>query len=59
MNLRIINQAGMLVSDYNTEVIQGIPVLIDVKSLSSGTYTVVFTDTLSGTIFNGRFVVIK
>ena len=59
MNLRIINQAGMLVSDYNTEVIQGIPVLIDVKSLSSGTYTVVFTDTLSGTTFNGRFVVIK
>jgi hypothetical protein len=59
MNLRIINQAGMLVSDYITEVVQGMPVLIDVKSLSSGTYTVVFTDTLSGFSFYGRLVVIK
>ena len=59
MNLRITNQAGMLVSDYNTEVIQGIPVLIDVKSISSGTYIIIFKDTVSGSFFRGRFVVIK
>jgi hypothetical protein len=59
MNLRIINQAGMLISDYKTEVVQGIPVLIDVKSLSPGAYTLVFTNPVSGTSFHGRFVVIK
>jgi hypothetical protein len=59
MNLRIINQAGMLISDYKTEVVQGIPVLIDVKSLSPGAYTLIFTNTVSGTAFHGRFVVIK
>jgi len=59
MNLRITDLAGMLVSDYNTEVIQGVPVLIDIKSISSGTYIIIFTDTVSGSFFRGRFVVIK
>jgi hypothetical protein len=59
MNIRITNQAGTLVSDYNTEVIQAIPVLIDVKSISSGTYILIFTDTVSGSSLRGRFVVIK
>jgi hypothetical protein len=59
MNIRIINQAGILMSDYNTEVVQGIPVLINVNALSSGIYSLVFTNTVSGTSFHGRFVVIK
>ena len=33
-------------SDYNTEAIQGVPLLIDVIRLSAGTYSVVFTNTV-------------
>ncbi len=57
--LRIINQVGMLMDDYNIEVVQGIPIVINVKSLSAGIYTVVFTNTVNKTSFYGRFVVIK
>jgi hypothetical protein len=59
INVRIINQSGKLMSDYKTEAANGVPLSIDVKSLSAGTYTVVFTNTLSRTSFFGRFVVIK
>ena len=59
INVRIINQVGMLISDYTTVTVQGIPFLIDVKSLSAGIYTIVFSDKSTGTHFYGRFVVIK
>jgi|WetSurSiteA1Bulk_404760.scaffolds.fasta_scaffold11749_2 hypothetical protein len=59
VNVRIINQAGMLISDYNTEADMGIPLIIDVRSLSAGLYTCIFTNLMSGTSFNGRFVVVK
>jgi hypothetical protein len=59
MNLRIINQAGKLVADYNTEVVHGIPVIIDTKYLSAGTYTIVFTSSVTEASFHGRIVVIK
>ena len=58
-NLKIINPAGKLVSEYITESVQGIPVLVDIKMLPSGTYTIVFTNTITRTSFHGRFVVIK
>ena len=59
INVRIINQAGMLMSDYNTLAVKGIPLLIDVKSLSAGMYIVVFSVPDTETRFHGRFVVIK
>ena len=59
MNLRIINQAGMLMSDSNIQVVQGVPVIIDLKSLSAGAYTIVFISSVTGTSFHGRIVVIK
>jgi len=58
-NVKIINPAGKLVSEYITESVQGIPVLVDIKMLPSGTYTIVFTNTITRTSFHGRFVVIK
>jgi hypothetical protein len=58
-NVKIINPAGKLVSEYITESVQGIPVLVDIKMLPSGTYTIVFTGITTRTSFNGRFVVIK
>jgi hypothetical protein len=57
--IRIINSAGMLVSDYTTEVVQGIPVIIDIKKLPSGIYTIVFASTVTRSSFHGKFVVIK
>jgi len=57
--VKIINPAGKLVSEYITESVQGIPVLVDIKMLPSGTYTIVFTGITTRTSFKGRFVVIK
>jgi hypothetical protein len=59
INIRIINLTGMLVFDYNTEAYYGIPLSIDIKSLPSGTYTMVFTHKISRTTLHGRIVVIK
>ena len=57
--VKIINPAGKLVSEYITGSIQGIPVLVDIKMLPSGTYTIFFTGITTRTSFKGRFVVIK
>ena len=59
VNVRIINQSGKLISDYNTEVSKGVPLILDVKGLLDGSYSVVFTNTVSKTVFTGRFIVIK
>jgi Zinc carboxypeptidase/Secretion system C-terminal sorting domain/Carboxypeptidase regulatory-like domain len=59
MNLRVINQFGELIEDYDTEVDQEVPVLIDVKHLSSGIYTIIITDINTRSRFSGRFVVVK
>lgn len=57
INVRIINQVGKLMSDYNTEVVQGIPLIININTLSPGTYVVIFT--IKRTSYHGRFVIIK
>lgn len=59
VNVRIISLTGMLLSDYNTEVMQGVPLRIELKKLSAGIYSVVFTDADSKNSCNGRFIVIK
>lgn len=59
INVVIINQSGMLMSEYNTEAIKGVPVKIDIKRLSGGIYTIVFTNTVTKTSCRTRFVVIK
>jgi len=59
VNIRIINQAGMVISDYNTQAFTKVPVIIDVKKLSGGLYTVVFTSTTSKSLFKARFIVVK
>jgi hypothetical protein len=59
MNLRIINQLGILIADYNILVVQGIPVQVDVKRLSSGIYTIMLANINARSGFSGRFVVVK
>jgi hypothetical protein len=59
INIRIVNQTGRVMSDYNTETISGIPIVIDVMSLSSGIYTAIFSSLNQDRSYHGRFVVIK
>ena len=59
VNVRIYSNTGKLISNYYTEAVEGIPVSIDIKSLSNGTYSVIFTGKLSKATCRGRFVVIK
>jgi murein tripeptide amidase MpaA len=59
VNVRIFNQSGRLMSDYKTEVVNGSPLIIDIKTFSAGLYSVVFTNTATKSSCRGRFVVIK
>jgi hypothetical protein len=59
VNIRIFNSAGILMSDFDLDIVQGIPMVIDVKLLPSGIYTILFTNIATRTSFHGRFVVIK
>ncbi len=59
INVRIINQTGTLISDYSTQAIKSVPIIIDIKTLSSGIYTVVISNYNRSHISIGRFVVIK
>jgi len=59
VNVRIFNQTGMLLSEFNTSAQPGIPVRINVSKLPAGIYSVVFTNINSRASEHGRFVVIK
>ncbi|MCE5346378.1 MAG: hypothetical protein LLG13_08845 [Bacteroidales bacterium] len=59
VNVRIINMSGVVISDFNTETIQGEPVPIDITMLKGGSYTVIFTNTSSKASCRGKFMVIK
>jgi len=59
INIRIINQTGQILSDYDTESNGGIPLLIDIKYLPAGVYTIIFIDKRSAKSLHGRFAVIK
>jgi len=59
VNVRIINQSGKLMSEYNTEVSKGVPLIIDVKGLSGGAYTIVFTNNVTRISSRARFLVVK
>jgi hypothetical protein len=59
VNIKIINQSGMKVADYSDNFIFGYPLEIDVKGLSGGGYTIIFTNTLSGISYRSRFIVTR
>ena len=59
VNVRIINQLGMLLTDYTTETFHGNPLTIDVSWLPAGTYFIFFKNIFTGFSSHGRFVVIK
>ena len=59
VNIKIISQAGVKISDYNTEAYYGLPVIIDVSRLAGGNYIAVFTNRVSKISFRTKFIVIR
>jgi hypothetical protein len=57
INITIISQAGVKVSDYNRDFVSGYPIQIDVRNLSAGGYIIIFKNILSGVSSRSRFVV--
>jgi len=59
VNIKVFNQTGMLMLEYNTEALSKIPLLVDIRSLSRGIYSIVFTNNQTKITYRSRFVVIK
>lgn len=58
VNIKIISQSGREVADYYKDFVFGYPMEIDLRGLSGGGYTIIFTNTVSGASFRSRLVVI-
>jgi hypothetical protein len=59
VNVRIISQTGLVIVDYITVSAKGIPLNIDIETLSGGIYSVIFTNILTKFTSRSRFIVIK
>jgi hypothetical protein len=59
VGISIIDQSGKKLLDYNDEVIQGIPLPIDIRFLSCGIYSLVFRNNVTKAVYHSRFIVIK
>ncbi len=59
MNIKIINQLGMVINDFSSEVFRGIPFEIDIRYLDPGVYTAIFIIPEKKVSCRARFVVIK
>jgi hypothetical protein len=57
VNVKIYNQTGKLLSDYNLQVTKETPVEIELESISEGMYFIVFRNRVSGISFHGKFIV--
>lgn len=59
VNVFIFNQSGIKISDYNTVVTKGIPLMYDVSHLASGLYNMVITNTQTKNSVRSGFIVIR
>jgi hypothetical protein len=59
VNVRIINLAGMKVSDFDTDVSDRDPVFIDISRFASGTYVIIFTSKSKNLSSRARFVIFR
>jgi hypothetical protein len=57
VNIKIISQTGAVVVDINKDFMLGYPLEIDIRGLSGGGYTVIFTARGSGKSYRSRLVV--
>ena len=58
INIKIINQSGAKMTDYDKDFAFGYPFEIDVRNLSGGVYTIIFKNINSGLSYRSRFVVL-
>ena len=58
INIKIISQNGSEVKNFEKNLVLGIPVYIDVSSLHSGVYMIVFMNKNRGLSFRSRLVII-
>ena len=59
INVKIFNQTGMKMSDFNTTSASGNPVMLDIRTLAAGSYIVVFTGIDTGLSYRSRFIVTR
>ncbi len=59
VNIRIYDIMGRKQDDYNKDTFKDVPVIIDIKRFAAGTFILVVTNTHTGSVDKGRFVVIK
>ncbi len=59
VNVFIFNQSGVKISDYNTVVTKGIPLMHDVSHLASGLYNMIISNTQTKNSVSSRFIVIR
>lgn len=59
INIKIYSTKGIKLSDYDETVFSGTPVLLDVRRLAAGAYSVVFTNRGAGLSYKNRIVVTR
>jgi hypothetical protein len=59
VNVRIYDQKGMLIADYEAEATRGLPLIIDLGGFPSGVLSVIFRSRTSGISSTGRIIVIR
>jgi hypothetical protein len=59
VNMKIFNQAGILILENESQAFKGVDLHIDTRRLNPGIYSIVFTNSQRKTTCKGRFIVIK
>ena len=59
VNVMIFNQSGIKVSNYNTVITDGIPLIHNISHMTSGLYNMVITNTLTKISYKARFIVVR
>jgi hypothetical protein len=59
VNIKIISYSGVLITEYNSQVIKGEPIHLDLKRYSPGTYAVIFTNLDSRISYRCKFIIVK
>ncbi|HSL86181.1 MAG TPA: T9SS type A sorting domain-containing protein, partial [Bacteroidales bacterium] len=57
LNIAIYDIAGIRIRDFDIQVNDGSPVIIDIAAMSPGIYTALFRNRVTGLVSTGRFVV--
>jgi hypothetical protein len=59
VNVKIYNSAGLMLADYHENTIEDTPLVIDVKDLRAGVYSLVITNVATNITDKSKFVVVN